>query len=491
MKKIFMLSLVASSILLAQTDMELLKKRLDEQQKIIEQLMSKVQTLQDKESIAEKKPEYLPEFNNVENKQKELIVKEDMPEFNEVKNNANQSVLQSFSQRAFTPDISLIVDTSLVSRDKKDSELKHLEVPGVAHGLLSPHSHGDGGEEATYNAKDGFNLNYAELVISSNVDPYFRLDGVFHFSEEGVEIEEAYFTTTALDYGFRVKAGKFLSDFGYINSKHHHAWDFNDMPLVFESFLGQHGINEIGAQVQWIAPTSTYFMLGAEVLNGDNEAMFGNDSIGEEDDQIDSGVKAPSMFVTYAKSSYDFGDTTIFGGVSYVYGDSRIDHSDDEEDPHAFVGDSSLYGADLLVTHFFDSYSALKWQSEVLYRDMDGTQYSLDDSGVVLGSADLEKKQAGLYTQLVYGINQSWRVGARYDSIFKNDVYKNGSNQNYEDDLNRYSAMLEYQTSEFARFRLQYNRNEAMYDEDGRRQDIDTIMLQANIAIGAHGAHSF
>ena len=62
---------------------------------------------------------------------------------------------------------------------------------------------------------------------------------------------------------------------------------------------------------------------------------------------------------------------------------------------------------------------------------------------------------------------------------------------NEVDDFNKYSAMVEYHTSEFARFRLQYNRNEAMYDEAGLRQNLDTIMLQANIAIGAHAAHSF
>ena len=51
--------------------------------------------------------------------------------------------------------------------------------------------------------------------------------------------------------------------------------------------------------------------------------------------------------------------------------------------------------------------------------------------------------------------------------------------------------MVEYRTSEFAKFRLQYNRNEALYNEDGRKQKIDTVILQANFAIGAHGAHSF
>ena len=82
-------------------------------------------------------------------------------------------------------------------------------------------------------------------------------------------------------------------------------------------------------------------------------------------------------------------------------------------------------------------------------------------------------------------------MGVRYDTIYQNDVMLNGIDTNKPDDFNKYSAMIEYHTSEFARFRLQYNRNEAMYNEDGFRQNIDTIMLQANIAIGAHAAHSF
>ena len=61
-------------------------------------------------------------------------------------------------------------------------------------------------------------------------------------------------------------------------------------------------------------------------------------------------------------------------------------------------------------------------------------------------------------------------------------------------DMNNYSAMVEYSTSEFARIRLQYNRNDALYKEVSRedvQQNIDTIIFQVNISIGAHGAHSF
>ena len=398
---------------------------------------------------------------------------------------------RTFSQSQYIPDISLITDFSYVYRNMEDSELGHLEIPSVAHGLMGSHSHGEH-DHATYNANNGFNLNYAELVLSSNVDPYFSMDAVFHFSEHGVEVEEGYFTTSMLPAGLRFRGGKLLSNFGRLNAQHHHFWDFGDMPLVYEAFLGNHGINELGVQLQWTAPTPFYLMAGVEVLQGNNEAMFGNSQIIDPNDAnitLGDEVRAPSMYVGYLKTSFDIGDTTILPGLSYVYGSSRIDHFEDDEGPHAFSGNSSLYGADLTIKHYFDSYSFLTWQSEWMMRNLDGTQYS--DDGTNTTPDALDKTQSGYYTQLVYAYDQNWRTALRYDNIYQNDVTLNSTTKDLPDNYDRYSAMLEYHPSEFSRIRLQYNRNNAMYNEDGEQQNIDTLMLQVNIAIGAHGAHSF
>jgi hypothetical protein len=400
---------------------------------------------------------------------------------------------RTFDSSKYIPDISVITDFSYVNRNINDDELSHLGLPGIAHGLYAEHAHG-ASNEATYNANQGFNLNYAELILSSSVDPFFSMDATFHFSEHGVEVEEAYFTSTALGNGLRLRGGKLLSNFGYINAQHHHYWDFGDMPLVYESFLGTHGINELGAQVQWTAPTPFYLMAGFEVLQGENEQMFGNESVsledftGDEEDRIE-GTDAPSLYVGYVKSSFDIGDTTIFGGLSYAQGDSLIDHSGDHEEAHVFKGDAKLYGADLVVLHALDSYRSFKWQTEWLSRELDGVVYG--DLTTPEDFTSMNKKQSGLYSQLIYTHDKNWRMGVRYDTIYQNDITEDGVGINEPNDFNKYSAMIEYHTSEFARFRLQYNRNEAMYNEEGLRQNLDTIMLQANIAIGAHAAHSF
>jgi len=404
---------------------------------------------------------------------------------------------RTFEQSKFIPDISLILDTSYVNRNVSDDELAHLEIPGVAHGIMGAHSH-DGHDHATYNAYNGFNLNYAELVLSSSVDPFFTLDGVFHFSESGVEIEEAYFTTTALPYGFRLRGGKFLSNFGRLNAQHQHYWDFADMPLIYQAFLGDHGINENGVQLQWLAPVPHYLMFGGEILQGENESMFGTSSIADPldtDPDAPALVKAatvPALFVGYVKTAADIGETTVMPGLSYARGSSRLDHFEDEA-PHAFAGMSSLYGADLTVKHYFDSYSYLTWQSEWMLREMDGTQYAYDPdvANPIMKSTALTKKQAGYYTQLVYAFNANWRAGVRYDDIYRNDVTSNGNTVPLPDDFTRTTVMAEYHPSEFSRFRLQYNHNNALYNEAGQRQNVDTVILEANIAIGAHAAHDF
>ncbi|MDD5400613.1 MAG: hypothetical protein PHQ93_05430 [Sulfurimonas sp.] len=392
---------------------------------------------------------------------------------------------RTFDQSKYIPDISAILDFSYVNNSVGNDEIAHLELPGIAHGLLGEHSHGSS-NHATYNSKQGFNLNYAEVVLSSNVDPFFSMDAVFHFSKNGVEVEEAYFTTTALGNGLRARGGKLNSNFGYLNAQHHHYWDFGDMPLVYEAFLGMHGINELGAQIQWTAPTPFYLMAGFEVLQGENEQMFGNKTIGNVENPIAKGDNAPSLYVGYVKASHDIGDTTIFGGVSYAQGSSRVDHSEDET-PYVFSGDSKLYGADFVVLHSLNSYSSIKWQSEWLSREMGGIQYNLNP----ISSPNINKKQSGLYSQLIYTHDKNWKTGVRYDTIYKNDVKEDGIDANKPNDFKKYSAMIEYHTSEFARFRLQYNRNNAMYNENGDKVDVNSIILQANISIGAHAAHSF
>jgi len=414
-----------------------------------------------------------------------------------------------FSQSKFVPGISLILDFSYVSRNIDDDVFGALEVPGLIHG--HGHSH-EGHSHAAANAEKGFNLNYGELVFYAPVDPYFDLFTAFHLSEDSFEIEEAYITTRRLPLGFRLKAGKFLSGFGRINESHAHVWDFAELPLVHQAFFGDHGLLEKGIQLNWVAPTDFFLGLGIELLQGTNENSFGTEDFSliavDSAEEISlADVSLPNVWGLFAKTSIDFNDLVLLAGVSYTWGQSRLDHFSEEESPHGFAGDSRILGLDFTARYIIDSYRYLALQFEYLYRHMDGTLYQVDDSAKHLeGTDDLEahvdetsywvsnlpmgKKQDGWYAQLVFRFHKLWRSAFRWDHINRNDILVNGEGMMIPGNLNRYSLMVDFNPTEFSRIRLQYDINKHTYIE-GEPQDYNRLTLQLNVAIGAHGAHPF
>src|SRR5262245_35673641 len=150
------------------------------------------------------------------------------------------------SSNAFNPALSLILDGkySNYSRDPKDYQVSGVLLGGEA-GLPS----------------EGFSLGETELAASANVDDKFygQVTLSVEDADDGAElnVEEAFVQTTALPSGFTARAGKFFSDIGYQNSKHSHAWDFADQPLVYRALLGEQ-FGDMGVQLKWVAPTATF-----------------------------------------------------------------------------------------------------------------------------------------------------------------------------------------------------------------------------------------
>jgi len=413
--------------------------------------------------------------------------------------NADTDTLESLKEptkatnQTFMPNISLIVDASY-SHETLDNEdeTEHLEIPGFVHGGGDAH---EGHMHTPLAGNDGFNLNYAELSLTSSVDNYFDMTAIFHLTEDNFEIEEAFITTTALPYNLKAKLGKFNSDFGYLNAKHHHAYNFSDMPLIYAALLGDHGFNEKGVQLQYVLPTSTYMMVGVELLEGENELSYGKEGFspsaaGEDFVGVD-GVDKPLM-IAYLKSSFDIAGGTVLTGGSLAMGESRIDHLEDAEGPHAFAGDSTLYGVDFTYKNFFSTHNGISFHTEYLYRELDGTQYAPNATNDDWkATPTITKKQGGFYSELIYQFDQNYRAGVRYSAITQNDVTLGGVDKDMEDDIAVTSVMAEYNPSEFARIRLQYNHNSSLFDENGIKNNKDEIVLQFNYAIGAHGAHNF
>ncbi|WP_226966439.1 hypothetical protein [Sulfurimonas sediminis] len=246
MKRTIYLSALLCSSLFADADLDALKKQVQEQKTIMQKLETKLDVLSKKQAQMQ-----------VEQKSMQAST----PAVN---------TSASFSQNAYLPEIALILNMSAVSRDVKNSDYENFQIPGLINDDgISP-------APLPFNKNRGFNLNYAEIAMHSVVDPYFQAYAYFHLQPNEFEIGEAYILTTSLPYGLRVKAGKFKSDFGRINAKHQHSWHFDAQPVIYETLFGPDGISDPGVQLQWVVPTDTYIMAGAEAMQGTNEKSFGD-----------------------------------------------------------------------------------------------------------------------------------------------------------------------------------------------------------------------
>lgn len=116
----------------------------------------------------------------------------------------------AFSLQSMNPDLSFVLD-----------------VAGAAFSKDEPLQTGGHDPRVT-----GFNFQQLELAVGRSVDPYFRFDANIVFGLDGLEIEEAYTTTLDLPARLQVRAGEFFTRFGRLNSRHPHAWDFVDQPIV-------------------------------------------------------------------------------------------------------------------------------------------------------------------------------------------------------------------------------------------------------------------
>ena len=355
------------------------------------------------------------------------------------------------------PAISVILDTEYYHSTLSRQELESRSAPGFLNPQESPF-------------KEGFNLRAVELGFFAPVDPYFNLYATLPVTEDGIELEEAYFVTTSLPAGLQVKGGKFKSGFGRFNAFHPHAWDFVDAPVAYKLFFGGEGegLTEKGVQLTYLPNLPIYTILGAEVLQGDNDTFFGPGG-------------GPHAYTGFVKSSLDFGSnqSVLFGG-SVVGGKTRTNSFAPDTE---LVGNTVLYGLEFTYKWKPTRWQSFILQSEYLYRRQKG---DLTDTAAVTTNS-MQRYQDGLYLQALYQIDR-WRFGARFDrmAIFKDEVILAGEKQNYSGQPCRWTGALEFNPTEFSRIRLQYN-----YDKSDPNKLNQEIFLQFLIAVGAHGAHAY
>lgn len=384
---------------------------------------------------------------------------------------------------SFNPEMSLI----LQGQYRRMKEVPERSITGT----WSAGGHGHGGDER------GFTLDNSELIVSANVNPYFR--GLLNVAlKDGeAEVEEAWFQTLGLGQGFTLKGGRFLSGIGYINEQHPHAWDFADAPLMSKALFGGH-YGQDGLQLKWVAPTDLFMEFGAEIGRG---AGFP----GTDRNKNSAGASA-----LFAHLGGDVGRSHAWrAGLSWLTTrangrEAEFEDTAANEVEGLFTGRSRTVVADFVwkwAPEGNPKQRNFKLQAELFRRTESGHLACDDPSGVSATCAGtalggLRSAQTGGYAQAVWQFMPQWRVGYRYDwlnagskrydpaTVFAALDPANGYFARYRPQ--RHSIMADWSQDEFSRLRLQFARDRSMQGVTDNQ-----VTLQYIMSLGAHGAHKF
>ena len=376
--------------------------------------------------------------------------------------------------QSLNPDISAIFDGN-AGYERRGVAYRNGDDPDL-HG--GPASRGS-----------GFTAQEVELALSAIVDPYFRGDVFLTIPNlSGLEVEEAFATTTSLPYNLQAKVGSFRSAFGRQNGQHLHVQDFTRRPLLNAAFLGADGLRGPGAEVSWLAPLPFYVVLYGEAFSlAAPDIPPGPDSPVDPVASFGGGSATDLTYAAEAKYFVPVGEEwSVYGGFNFATGVSPgfLRANDAGTFPGAGRR-SDLFGADLYVKwkppNVVQGYTSVAWQTEAVWR-------RLGNAGGIG-----EEWDGGLYSQVVVQVARNWFIGVRGDVLGLPTSSVLGRTQ-------RGSASLTWQGSEFARVRI-YAETEHVGSGGGPFLPTATAgavpstsfatYLQVEYSIGAHGAHPF
>src|SRR5256886_5635594 len=237
--------------------------------------------------------------------------------------------------QSLNPDMSAILDADCGwqrrARQWRSGDAPNLHAEGTSHAV-------------------GFTAQEVELAFSAIVDPYFKGEVYLTIPNlEGIEVEEAFVTTTSLPWNLQIKGGSFRSSFGRQNGQHLHVQDFTRRPLINAAFLGADGMRGPGVQVSWLAPLPFFFTLSGEVFSLGADPADQTGALPQPVGSFGADRSTRPTLAAEAKAFLPLGEEwSLYGGLNFASGKS----------PGLSLGDAGtvgvgreaqLYGADLYL----------------------------------------------------------------------------------------------------------------------------------------------
>jgi hypothetical protein len=357
--------------------------------------------------------------------------------------------------------------------------LPDISAVGDLVGDLSP-------KRSTQEDGTRFGVREVEIAVQAAVDPYFRGDVFLGISDlEGIAIEQAFLTATALPYGLEARLGRFLMPVGKVNVTHRHDLHTVEYPFVIQRFFGPEGLKGTGVWLSKIfAPFGFYQELQLTAV----------DQFGEPDADLVTERPVNRELVALGFSGrfrnyFDLSEAANFEIAASAITGKRAQPVDVliPSDFNATPARQSVVGAD--VTYRWRPlqqglYKSFIFQTEVM-RQLNERNPNVPAGTVYAGPG---RDFTGAYAFARYQLTRRVYLGGRYDWL--QDPGKDGET------LSVASGNLEFFPSEFSKLIVAYERllPSAAYEALMSQDELDgrnRILLQASFALGPHKPHPF
>lgn len=307
-----------------------------------------------------------------------------------------------------------------------------------------------------------FDLGEVEAAVQGYLNPYSRAD-IFlakHGVDGEVEIEEAAITfLRGLPLGMNIKAGKYLVDFGKLNTLHPHAYPFIDRPLLHQLYFGEDGLNDIGVQLSFLLPTgSLYTQWSVNALKGSSAHHHEeSEPAAETGDQEEQPLGWSSRLSSHAA-------LTEHSNMELGLNAGRTTF-----DPHHNLA-FTRFGFDGKYKWKPNAYHSLTLQAEAL---LEHRQMIAADPSLVRST----RNTFGFFAFVNYQFRKRWNIGAMVEALQppgrEADHYRS------------WSAFLGFSPmEETSVIRL-------LYQHAAQQEKLDKILFQISFSLGPHKAHLF
>jgi hypothetical protein len=310
-----------------------------------------------------------------------------------------------------------------------------------------------------------------ELAIGAPVDPYFRGDVFLGFSDaEGVHIEQAFLTATALPWGLEARLGRFMMPFTKQNTTHRHDLHTIDYPWVLQRFLGEEGLKGTGIYLSKVfSPLGFYQELIVTAVDRIGEApedLETPEPINKEFQGLGYSARLRNYWDLSEATNIELSGSAMTGAREQPIGAA----------PAAIGARQTHVGADFTFRWRplqQGNYKSFIAQAEFLRQINESVELPL--------YAGPDRDFNGAYIFARWQLTRRGYIGGRFDNL--EDPELGGET------LRAGSVYLEWFPSEFSKINAAFERVET-YLSSGST-GINRILLQAAFSVGPHKPHPF